>query len=232
VTVIGAFATPAIVAAGATEQLAATIVTNAPLANAIVDFEVYTVEGVKVFQRFWPNADKPSPVNFVAHAPRTFRAAWHVPAGQTSDTFTFKVGIFGPGWKHQYAWNNAAATFTLGALLVVRVISAAAAPAIVAAGATEQLAATIDTNVSLGNAVVDFEIYNAEGAKAFQQVWPNTASPGPVNLIAHTPRSFHVTWHVPAGQAAGAYTFKFGIFGAGWAPQFVWDDAAAIFWIR
>ena len=107
--------------------------------------------------------------------------------------------------------------------LAVTVTSASASPATVAAGSSEKLAATISTNAALGNAIVDFEVYNTAGTKVYQ------TTQSPVTFAANTPQTFSAAWSVPAGQAAGTYTFKIGVFGAGWAPLYVWDNAAATF---
>jgi hypothetical protein len=98
---------PATVSAGGSERLAATVSTTAALSGAIVDFEVYSAGGSKVYQSYQ------SSVNFVATAPQSFQATWSVPAGQATGTYTFKLGVFGANWSPLYVWDNAAATFSV-----------------------------------------------------------------------------------------------------------------------
>jgi hypothetical protein len=235
VSVTGASATPARARAGDTERLVADVSTNATLRNALVDFEVYNAEGAKVYQMVWPNTRGPQVVSFVAGRPRTFQTTWHVPGKQAADTFTFKVGVFGVGWKPTYVWDNAAATFTVGTPAipaVVTITGTLATPVLTTANTPEHLVATISASAPLNNTIVDFEVYNALGKKAFQQVWPNTNSPAPVNFAAHRPVPFHVIWKIPAGASAGIYTLKVGVFGAGWSRQYAWANTAATFTIN
>jgi hypothetical protein len=235
VTVASASATPAKARAGDTEHLAATISTNTTLTSAVVDFEVYNAEGRKVYQTAWPTTHSPAVVSLVAGRPLTFQTTWHVPGRQPSDIFTFKVGIFGAGWKPLYTWDNAAATFTVGTPVlpaVVTVTSALVAPVLATAGTAEHLMATISTTATINSTIVDFELYSAGGKRVFQQFWPNTASPAAVNLVARKPVPFHVTWHIPAGTTPGIYTLKVGVFGPGWSRQYTWVNNAATFAIH
>jgi hypothetical protein len=107
--------------------------------------------------------------------------------------------------------------------LAVSVTSASAVPGTVSVPGNEKLTATIETNETLNGAIVDFEVYNAGGSKVYQSYQ------SPVNFVANQPQSFQATWSVPASEAAGTYTFKLGVFGAGWSPLYVWDNAAATF---
>ncbi len=107
VTVTSSSAAPQRVARGSTERLTATIQTNVRLGGSIVDYEIYSASGAKVFQ--WFATGK----TFAANTPRTFSASWHVPSSQATGTYTFKIGIFGSGWAPMYLWNNGAATFTV-----------------------------------------------------------------------------------------------------------------------
>ena len=109
VSVTSASAAPSTVAPGGTVNLSATIVTNAALADALVDFEVYDSTGAKVYQSYQ------SPASFAAATPQTFHAAWVVPSGQAAGPYTLKIGVFSSTWSTLYAWNDNAATFTVGA---------------------------------------------------------------------------------------------------------------------
>jgi hypothetical protein len=81
----------------------------------------------------------------------------------------------------------------------------------------------VTTSGPLSGAIVDFEVYNASGTKIYQSYQSG------VTFAANTPQTFKATWAVPASQAAGTYTLKIGIFGAGWSPLYAWDNAGATF---
>ncbi len=103
------------------------------------------------------------------------------------------------------------------------IVRSSAVPGRVPRGGSEHLGAAIRVNVRLSGTVVDFEVYDAAGAKVFQ--WFAAGQ----SFAAGTPRSFSIAWHVPAGRSSGTYTFKIGIFGPGWKPLYLWDNAAATF---
>lgn len=95
-------------------------------------------------------------------------------------------------------------------------------PSQIAPGAAEKFGTTITANGSLGNELVDFEVYNSAGAKIWQ-AWDS-----PVSFVAGKPTRFTSSWTLPAQQAAGTYTLKLGVFTSNWAFQ-AWDDNAATF---
>jgi hypothetical protein len=99
--------------------------------------------------------------------------------------------------------------------------SGAGAPASVAAGAPITIDAWV-TSPAAAALLVDIEVYNAAGAKVFQQWFDNQA------FAAGQRRTFRVTWQTPA-NAAGAHTVRLGVFGAGWNGLRHWNNAAAQF---
>ncbi len=107
VTIAGAWVSPGRVARGGTEVLSATIQTNVQLSGVLVDLEVYSPSNSKIYQWFT------SGQSFAAGSPRTYSTSWRVPAGQSSGTYTFKIGVYGPAWSPMYIWNNSAARFTV-----------------------------------------------------------------------------------------------------------------------
>ncbi len=111
------------------------------------------------------------------------------------------------------------ATATL-ASLAVTITGAAASPATVAQGGTTRLAATVTTNTALANAIVDVELYDGKGARVYQTYQDN------VSFAAGAPRTITAPWTVPSGLPAGTFTLKVGVFGAGWAPLYAWNDSA------
>ncbi len=76
------------------------------------------------------------------------------------------------------------------------------------------------TNGSLSNGVIDLEIYNkANWTRVGQYVLSGQSLP------AGETGSYQYRWTVP--NAAAQYTAMVGVFGANWAPDYLWDAAAA-----
>jgi hypothetical protein len=76
------------------------------------------------------------------------------------------------------------------------------------------------TNGSLNNGVIDLEIYNkANWTRVGQYVLSGQSLP------AGETGSYQYRWTVP--NAAAQYTAMVGVFGANWAPDYLWDAAAA-----
>ena len=70
---------------------------------ALIDVEVYNSAGAKVFQMWWDNQA------FTAGQTRTYTTKWQVPATESADTYTVKIGAFKTGWGDLYFWNDDAA---------------------------------------------------------------------------------------------------------------------------
>jgi hypothetical protein len=101
-----ASATPATAPRGTSRSLAAVVKISAA-AKVLVDLEVYSPSGQKVFQQAWDNQ------SFSAGQQRTFTAAWSVPTNAATGAYSLKIGIFSPGWGTLYSWNNTAGQFTV-----------------------------------------------------------------------------------------------------------------------
>jgi len=93
-------------------------------------------------------------------------------------------------------------------------------PTAIGRGGTETFAATLTANTSLTNELVDFEVYNAAGAR----VWQSYQSP--ISFTANTAQTFSAMWTVPSTLPTGAYTLRMGVFTATWTFQ-AWKDSAA-----
>ena len=98
--------TPATASPGKSVTLAATVKSSGKM-KLLVDLEVYSPSGQKVFQKYWDNR------TFAANQQRTFKTSWKVPANSATGVYRVKVGIFSPGWGTLYAWNDAAGQFTV-----------------------------------------------------------------------------------------------------------------------
>ena len=103
-------AAPASVAPGGTIALAATFTASCPQ-TGLVDFEVYSATGQKVWQT-WQDDQQ------LTGQTQTYRASWGVPASQARGIYYLKIGVFSVGWGTLYGWNNGAATLMVGAASV------------------------------------------------------------------------------------------------------------------
>jgi hypothetical protein len=104
-TVTGS-ASPAVVQRGTSAALTASVKSNTAIA-ALVDLEVYTASGTRVFQQAWDNR------SFGAGQTLSLTATWPVPASATTGTYTVMIGVFAPGWGTLYSWTSSAATVTV-----------------------------------------------------------------------------------------------------------------------
>ena len=78
--------------------------TSPVTAGALVDMEVYSPSGEKVFQKYFDDA------SFTSGATKTFSASFLVPLAAPAGTYTVKIGVFKPGWSGLYYWNDSAAS--------------------------------------------------------------------------------------------------------------------------
>ena len=72
----------------------------------VLDLEVYGPTGKKVFQQ------APT-VTLRAGVPSSVTQQYVVPAGAASGSYSFRIGVFGPGWSPLYTWNGNAGSFTV-----------------------------------------------------------------------------------------------------------------------
>jgi hypothetical protein len=74
---------------------------------ALVDVEVYSPSGAKVYQKVYDNQ------SFSAGVSRIFSSYWSIPKSAERGTYTVKVGVFGTNWSSLMAWNDSAAIFVV-----------------------------------------------------------------------------------------------------------------------
>ncbi|HZQ35580.1 MAG TPA: hypothetical protein VFD32_06580 [Dehalococcoidia bacterium] len=91
---------------GARQTVTASV-TSATACTALVDVELYSPSGQKVFQKLWDTQ------SFAAGQSSAFSLTWAVPAGAPTGSYTVKVGVFSAGWGQLYTWDDTAATFTV-----------------------------------------------------------------------------------------------------------------------
>jgi len=110
--------------------------------------------------------------------------------------------------------------------LTVTVGNTSVTPGRVVSGSTAALITMVTATAPLANAIVDFYVYDAAGRLVSQ------IPQSPVTLTPNAPLGIKAMWTAPAGQAAGAYTLKVGVFGPGWSPLYAWDDRATAFTVE
>jgi hypothetical protein len=76
------------------------------------------------------------------------------------------------------------------------------------------------TAASARSALVDIEVYDTAGRKAFQRYWDGQS------FRAGVRRTFTTTWTVPAAQASGTYRVDVGVFSLGWGALYHWNRGA------
>lgn len=204
--------------AGETQGLTATISSTDDLGPGIADLEVYDSAGKKVFQQAHN-------ITLAVNTPVTVSDSFTLSSTAWSGTYHFKVGVFGSGWAPLYKWNDSAAKFTVDGMPLPKVSATGQAdPSQVSIGNTVKLSANVTSkNAGISQVVVDLEVYDPNGKRAWQgsQTGVNVPKDGTVNVTQ--------PWTIPAGQATGNYVLKVGIFGPDWKPLMVWNNKAATF---
>ncbi|MGI9146782.1 MAG: hypothetical protein ACR2IK_09585 [Chloroflexota bacterium] len=102
----GAVASPSRLTVGHALSITASV-KSTRATTALIDVEIYSAAGVKVFQQAWDNQ------SFAAGQTLRFPATWTVPRTAAKGTYTTKIGVFASGWTELYTWNNSAASFTV-----------------------------------------------------------------------------------------------------------------------
>jgi hypothetical protein len=77
-------------------------------ADLLLDFELYDSDGQKVWQAVHDN----TPLQ--GGAMNSDFAIFTIPDALPPGQYTFKTGVFAPGWGRLYVWNDAAGTLTVG----------------------------------------------------------------------------------------------------------------------
>ncbi len=103
---LGASVSPGSLAAGQSVSITSSVEPSAA-ATVLVDVEVYSQSGVKMFQQYWDNQ------SFAANQTRTYSSTWSIPAGTATGAYTVAVAVFAPGWGTLYSWDGGAATITV-----------------------------------------------------------------------------------------------------------------------
>jgi hypothetical protein len=212
------------VAPGQRVSLTASVKANRA-ATVLVDLEVYSPNGTRVYQHAVDNAA------LASGAAREFATAWTVPAGSPAGLYTIKVGIFRPGWGGTLSWNNSAGSFRVGAATasptptptaVAFATSANSAPTNPRTGQVVTITASVTANRAT-TALIDIEVYDRSGQRVFQRFFDNQS------LGAGSARYLTASW---TPSRAGTYTVKIGVFRPGWNGTLAWNPQAATIVVR
>jgi endoglucanase len=190
--------------------------------QGLVDFEIFTADGTKIWQTWRDNFP-------LTGQSQSVSAHWKVPASRPVGGYYLSIGVFSPGWDTLWAWKHQAAIFQVtpaaaacAGTPAIRFAGAAATPTAVSGGATTRLSVTLQASCSF-TGLVDFEVYDAAGNLVYQ-TWLDRR-----NLTGQA-QTFTVSWAVPVDQAAGDYHLSLGVFSpaaTGWSTLYGWDEAAA-----
>jgi endoglucanase len=190
-------------------------VTASAASLALVDVEVRDPNGGLAYQQWFDSQA------FAMGQTLMYRVTWNVPANAAVGTYGVKIGVFAPAWATLYQWNDSAAQ-----VIVTRpappifTTSATESPSSLAPGGTATIIASVTSSTSTA-ALVDIEIYGANGSRANQTFFDNQA------FTAGQPRSFTGTWQVPTNAQTGNYVLDIGVFAPGWASTYAWNASAA-----
>jgi hypothetical protein len=78
-------------------------------------------------------------------------------------------------------------------------------------------------SATASNAVIAVAVYDASGAKVFQQFW------GSRPFRAGQTRTVRTSWSVPLTATPGTYTVEIGVFSSDFGTLYNWNAAAAVF---
>jgi len=225
------------------------VVKSASATTALVDLEIWAAGGTSPSYQVWFDGQ-----TFTAGQQRPYTATWQVPAGAQTGAYRVSVGTYAVGWAVQYAWSDAAATFSVGSVTAPSptptlttaptatptpatptpaptatpqptfVESASVSPASVAAGGTVTITASFTASIA-STAVVSIYVFAPGGTTQLDQQWFDNQS-----FVAGQTKTYTVTWQAPSTVAAGTYVVKLGTFPAGWSGfHYSWTDSAATF---
>ena len=92
-------------------------------------------------------------------------------------------------------------------------------------GQTVPLTATVSVDTDMGTVTVDQEVYDATGAKVFQQTHT-------VDMRAGVPVDVASSFTLARYASGGTYSYKLGVFGPNWTPSYAWNANAASFTVE
>uniref|UniRef100_A0A7R9VH57 Glycoside hydrolase family 44 catalytic domain-containing protein n=1 Tax=Chlamydomonas euryale TaxID=1486919 RepID=A0A7R9VH57_9CHLO len=186
--------------------------TSGPAGNYLIDVEVYDGADNKIFQEY-------TDLTFDA-TDSTRSAVWRwEPAA--SGTYTIIVAVFSVDWSSNWHWNANAAQVSVGespdsgSVQPTWSSSGVVSPSgQVSAGTQVAIAVTIVHSGTCNDGLVDIEVYNSDGAQAFQRYASNVDfTQGDVTAT--------VIW---TPSSAGLYRVAVGVFTNSWADNLHWNN--------
>lgn len=93
-----------------------------------------------------------------------------------------------------------------------------ATPSTPAPGSSVQFRSSMTASCAT-TGLIDFEVYNATGTRAWVS-WKDNQQ------LTGKQQTFSATWAIPANLATGAYTLKMGVFSPNWTTLYSWNDPA------
>ncbi|WP_248926907.1 glycoside hydrolase family 44 protein [Paenibacillus hamazuiensis] len=192
-------ALPSTVAAGGTAGFNV-YVTSSETTSILVDLEIFDASLKKVHQVFTDN------VKLNAGEKKAVPFTWNVPAALPEGKYIVSFGLFGAGWNGMYTWQAGATnvTVTKGAPVLSFTSSAEAAPDYVQPGGNVVVAATV-TASTYASALAEISLIRPDGSKAL-------TTPFSATFEAGQPKTFPVSWTVPADAPQGAYQVEIAIY--------------------
>lgn len=196
--------------------VAADIWSNQPLADRIMDFELYNGGGARVGKEA---------VRRTLAGSATTTVEWKLPAPTVSGKYVVKLGIFGTDWSPLHLWID------YGASISVSAPPGEAPPAVPGAdtitfdrqsyplGTPIRVRTQLLSDKDIPDVLIDVELYNGNGEKVRQAVIASDMIQGGATNDVVT---------IPPPSAPGAYLVKVGVFSANWSVLYRWIDQAGI----
>jgi hypothetical protein len=152
--------------------------------NALLDLELYNSAGQKLAQKFWDNVNIPHNV--------TIAASLASPNNLVPGTYTFKAGIFNPGWNGLINWYDKVQTLTVmsaNSQIFIRDVQRARSN--VPFGTSTTVTANLtSTGVAVNNATARVYLFNQSGQLSAQSACgANFVSGNVVSCLLQTPTS-------------------------------------------
>lgn len=193
---------------------------NPPSKEVLLDLELYNSQQQKIAQNWFDHATIPDQ--------NDVEKMLDVPQFLPDGNYTFKAGVFTPEWQQLLHWYDNVQTFPLVGLGQfedenVLMAHASAAPEVITQGQVSTLLASFFSPDTQNHALIDLELYDAQGSRVAQQFYDNVAFPrsGTGNFEGI------YTMQSPVSLPKGVYTFKVGIFKPRWAGLINWYNNAA-----
>jgi len=209
---------PEVIIQGGTAEIKATVAAPADT-NALVTIGVLDSAGTSVFTQEFANQA------LVAGQVKQLMANWAIPAHAAAGPYQVVVGVYNADKTQTLHLNNSAASFTVKeagavplsfttrAVVPVQTVLASNKISFVA-----EVISTRDTSV-----LVDVEVFDPNGHKAFYKVFDNQA------VTAGQALRLPVELDIPQDARGGTYKIQIGIFKPGWGENYDWNSNAGSF---